>query len=284
MKLVPDGLTYTQRTLWFRNNYPLLDMERETISNCSNYRQLMMSRLVDKRASERGPEWLGDLEDMTRTERKLFYRRNEDLVDREREVVDICTNWQQLRMARKTWAQEVSRNRQSENSYGLRHKEEEMSSKNELWLKQADRRISMSREDKAIRDSHSCWENRDALAHITYDIHRMPWDWCELESAASSSAARMMRQDALQAELNELTTRMMTSVDSITKYSLSAHEMALKARMEDEQAVAASRKVTRKIVTSASEASKSCASQQSSSMQQAEAKSAMMQASSYQAY
>jgi len=282
MKLVPDGLTYTQRTLWFRNNYPLLDMERETISNCSNYQQLMMARRAEKRASERGVEFLGDLEDMTRSERKLFYRRNEDLLDRERDVVDICSNWQQLRMARKTWAQEISRTARSEHS--LRTKEEEHSSKNELWLKQADRRISMSREDKAIREHLNKWEQRDALAHITYDIHRMPWDWCELESAASSSAARMMRQEALETELNELTMRMMTSLDSITKYSMSAHDMALKARYEDEQAVAASRKITRKIVSSASEASKVSASQQSSSMEQAEARSAMMQASQYQAY
>jgi len=276
MKLVPDGLTYTQRTLWFRNNYPLLDMERETISNCSNYQQLMMARRADKRASERGVEFLGDLEDMTRSERKLFYRRNEDLLDREREVVDICSNFQQLRFARKTWAQEISRTARSEHS--LKTKEEEHSSKNELWEKQADRRISMSREDKAIREHLNEWEQRDALAHITYDIHRL------FTPIHIQHAARMMGQDALQTELDEVTLRMMTSLDSITKYSMSAHEMALKARAEDEQALAASRKVTRKIVTSASEASKASAVQQSSSMEQAEARSAMMQASQYQAY
>jgi len=276
MKIVPDGLTYTQRTLWFRNNYPLLDMERETLSTCSNYQQLMMARGAQKRASERGEEWLGDLEDMTRTQRKLFYRRNEDLLDRERAVVDISSNYHQLNMAKKTWAQDISRTARSQSS--LQSKEEESSNKTELWRKQANRRISMSMEDKATREVLNHWDQRNSLTHTAYDIHRMPWDWSELECAATSAATRMMRQDALEMKLNELTTSIMTSMDSITKYSMSAHDMARKAMREDEEAVAASRKITRKTVMQSAGSSSSSAMQQSSGMEQASsASSAMMQ-------
>ena len=104
----------------------------------------------------------------------------------------------------------------------------------------------------------------------------MPWDWSELECAATSAATRMMRQDALEMKLNELTTSIMTSMDSITKYSMSAHDMARTAMREDEEDVAASRKITRKTVMQSAGSSSSSASQQSSAMEQQNS-SAMMQ-------
>lgn len=244
MKLVPDNLTRTQRTLWYRHNNPLLDMEYDTASYCSNYRQLEMARGTKKKATERGLEWLGQIGGLTRTERLLFYRRNEGLIDREMEVAGIASNWVQFNMAKATWAKEITRVERQE----AEELDVETSRKLELWLSQAERRVSQQEETMERVEMSRTREMRDTVSKTAVDIHRMPWERHELEAAASSYVSNRMKVEALEEELSNITQSLMTTEDSVTKYGMSAREMAAKACREDEEAVAASRKVTRSTV------------------------------------
>jgi len=253
MKLVPDNLTYTERLIWYKNNKPLLDMEQETVSYCSNYRQLEMARASQKRAAERGVEWLGQLPSFTPTQRLLFYRRNLDLLEREKDVLSLVSNWKQFQMARDTWANEVTRKTTKsinslEDIQETETMDSETSRKMQLWLQQTGRSFSHQEEDRQMREESRRREMRETVTKTAVDIHRMPYDWQELEGAAASYVASKVKVDELQEELNSITEAMMTAQASVTKYGLSAREMAARAYREDEESVAASRKMTRKVV------------------------------------
>jgi len=91
-----DGLTKSERLLWYRDNEDKVDLDNYRASCSSNYRQLQLLRGV--RGVEETEEERME-RDMTRSEAVMWYRSGGvDKVEQEKEVANLCGTWKQFHL------------------------------------------------------------------------------------------------------------------------------------------------------------------------------------------
>jgi len=91
-----DGLTKSERLLWYRDNEDKVDLDNYRASCSSNYRQLQLLRGV--RGVEETEEEKME-RDMTRSEAVMWYRSGGvDKVEQEKEVANLCGTWKQFHL------------------------------------------------------------------------------------------------------------------------------------------------------------------------------------------
>jgi len=91
-----DGLTRSERLLWYRDNQDKVDLDNYRASCSGNYRQLQLLRGV--RGVEETEEERME-RDMTRSEAVMWYRSGGvDKVEQEKEVANLCGTWKQFHL------------------------------------------------------------------------------------------------------------------------------------------------------------------------------------------
>jgi len=91
-----DGLTRSERLLWYRDNQDKVDLDNYRASCSGNYRQLQLLRGV--RGVEETEEERME-RDMTRSEAVMWYRSGGlDQVQQEKEVANLCGTWKQFHL------------------------------------------------------------------------------------------------------------------------------------------------------------------------------------------
>jgi len=94
MPATTEGLTRSERLLWYRQNQPEVELDNYRASCSDNYRQLQLLRGV--RAVEETEE---DRQEraMTRSEAKMWYRSGGmEAVEQEKEAANLAGTWQQF--------------------------------------------------------------------------------------------------------------------------------------------------------------------------------------------
>jgi len=91
-----EGLTRSERLLWYRDNQDQVDLDNYRASCSSNYRQLQLLRGV--RGVEETPEDRME-RDMTRSEALLWYQSGgKNHVEQEKSIANLSGNWQQFHL------------------------------------------------------------------------------------------------------------------------------------------------------------------------------------------
>jgi len=94
MPATPEGLTRSERLLWYRQNQPEIELDNYRVSCSENYRQLQLLRGV--RAVEETEEDRAERA-MTRSEAKVWYRAGGiEAVQQEKEAATLAGTWQQF--------------------------------------------------------------------------------------------------------------------------------------------------------------------------------------------
>jgi len=91
-----DGLTRSERLLWYRRNQPAVELDNFRASCSSNYRQLMLARGV--RSVEETEEEKRE-RNRTKSEALLWYRKGgSQAVEEEQSIASLCGTWQQFHL------------------------------------------------------------------------------------------------------------------------------------------------------------------------------------------
>jgi len=91
-----EGLTRSERLLWYRNNQPKIQLDNERCSQSSNYRQLQLARGV-KAVEETEEE--KEARSRTRSEALAWYRNGgREKLEEEEEILRNCGTWQQYHL------------------------------------------------------------------------------------------------------------------------------------------------------------------------------------------
>jgi len=111
-----DGLTKSERLLWYRDNEDKVDLDNYRASCSSNYRQLQLLRGV--RGVEETEEEKME-RDMTRSEAVMWYRSGGvDKVEQEKEVANLCGTWKQFHLMTRGRGEERDQTRYQQNLRG----------------------------------------------------------------------------------------------------------------------------------------------------------------------
>jgi len=91
-----EGMTRSERLLWYRRNQPAVELDNYRVSCSSNYRQLQLARGV-RSVEETEEERLG--RDRTKSEALLWYRNGgSELIEEEKAMTNLCGNWKQFHL------------------------------------------------------------------------------------------------------------------------------------------------------------------------------------------
>jgi len=275
-----EGLTRSERLLWYRRNKEAVDLDNYRVSCSSNYRQLQLARGF--RAVEETAEEKNDRA-RTRSEALLWYRNGgEQIMDDERNMANLCGTWKQFHLMTRGRAEERDPDQVPTRSERL------------CWYRSGGKALVDAR-DQLARDS-SNWVQykltRDKQAFSANLEDRMNTHWSQFRSKQELSdyfseqrteameereAIRVMVRnkiskesvgkamyeihkqpwelEELEEESNRKVQAQLSSEERIeelrkttesmlmhrTEYLQSARELAMQAIREDEQAVAASR-------------------------------------------
>lgn len=137
--------------------------------------------------------------------------------------------------------------------------EMQMSARQEIAARQEASRKEFVRQEKRMAESSSLTQSsaaskksviQDDICKKVADVRMMPWEaGKELSEAQSASARAKARILELEKELELITQKAMMSTSRAVK---TASQMAAQASMEDEAAVAASTKKSRKVIMESS--------------------------------
>jgi len=99
-----EGMTKSERLLWYRRNQPAIELDNYRVRCSSNYRQLQLARGV-RCVEETEEEKAG--RDRTKSEALLWYRNGgEQAMDEERNMANLCGNWKQFHLMTRGRAEE----------------------------------------------------------------------------------------------------------------------------------------------------------------------------------
>merc|ERR1711915_1044082 len=241
-----EGLTRSERLLWYRRNKEAVDLDNYRVSCSSNYRQLQLARGF--RAVEETAEEKNDRA-RTRSEALLWYRNGgEQIMDDERNMANLCGTWKQFhlmtrgRSERLCWYRsggkavvdardQLARDSSNWVQYKFR-------SKQELSDYFSEQRTEAMEEREAIRVMVRNKISKESVGKAMYEIHKQPWELEELEEESNRKVQAQLSSEERIEELRKTTESMLMHR---TEYLQSARELAMQAIREDEQAVAASR-------------------------------------------
>jgi len=91
-----EGMTKSERLLWYRRNQPAIELDNYRVSCSSNYRQLQLARGL-RSVEETEEERQG--RDRTKSEALLWYRNGgSELLEEEKAMTNLCGNWKQFHL------------------------------------------------------------------------------------------------------------------------------------------------------------------------------------------
>jgi len=224
-----EGLTRSQRLLWYRNNQEKIELDNWRVGQSSNYRQLQLlrgRRAVEETEEERAGR------PRTRAEALLWYRYGggEEQVERQREVAGLCSSWQQYKLM-------------TQGRTFPRDEDQEMTkSEALLWYRQGGHELVDARNELARNSSN--WKqfqlSRDTNVAASQLEDKMNTRWSQFRNKQelSEHLNQVRMEGVVEREEVRLAVRSRVSAacseDSVTKKAVSAHLAALEAEEEEQ--------------------------------------------------
>jgi len=220
-----EGMTRSERLLWYRRNQPAVELDNYRVQNSSNYRQLQLARgirCVEETEEERSAR------DRTRSEALLWYRKGGDQIhDEEKEMANLCGTWKQFHMMTRGRAEERDPDQVPTRSERL------------CWYRSGGKALVDAR-DALARDSSNWMQyklTRDKQAFSANLEDRMNTHWSEFRSKQElSDYFTEQRMEAMEErETIRAKVRNKISRESVTKsmYEIYKHPWELE-EMEEE--------------------------------------------------
>jgi len=281
-----EGMTKSERLLWYRRNQPAIELDNYRVRCSSNYRQLQLARGV-RSVEETEEEKAG--RDRTKSEALLWYRNGgEEMIEEEKRMANLCSTWQQFHLMTRGRAEERDPDQVPTRSERL------------CWYRSGGKAVIDAR-DKLCKDS-SNWiqykltRDRKAFSENLEDRMNMHWSQFKNKQELSDYFNEMRTESMEERETVRAMVRNRISRDSVaktmyeinrqpweleeleeessrkvetglnaeeriaqlrktteemlthrTEYMQSTRELAMQAMREDEEAVKASRQSRRKV-------------------------------------
>jgi len=235
--------TKSQALLWYRSGGEdeVEDLNR-MVGMCGNWKQFHLMTRPRMVAEEEGEERIP-----TRTEKKVWYRSGgEEVVAARDQLCRDSSNYMQYKLARDT-SQHAQALQANMNTSWSRFKSKEALSD---YLSQV--RVEGLEEREMIRAQVRNSINKETVAYTMLDIHKQPFELCDLEQESKKRVAAGLREEQREVALRMTTEEMATARN---QYMMSTRELAMQAIKEDEQAVAASRQSRKTTVVQQQQAS-----------------------------
>jgi len=281
-----EGMTRSERLLWYRRNQPAIELDKYRASCSSNYRQLQLARGV-RCVEETEEERLG--RDQTKSEAILWYRNGgKEIVEEEKAKANLCGNWKQFHLMTRGRAEARDEDQVPTRSERL------------CWYRSGGKAIIDAR-DKLARDSSNWMQyklTRDKQAFSANLEDRMNTNWSqfnsklelsdyfaetrsegmeeremirtqvrnrisresvaktmyeinqqpwELEELEEESSRKVQAGLSKEERIEELRRTTESMLTHRTEYIQSTRELALQAMREDQEEVAASRQSRKKV-------------------------------------
>jgi len=249
-----QGLTRSQKILWYRNNQHRVEFDNFLCSNSSNYRQLQLAR-GGRAVQETLEEKMG--RDRTKSEALLWYRYGGGLEELEEQQAkaSLCGTWQQYHLMTRGRAEP-------------RDPEQELTkSESLLWYRNG------GKERLEARDSLARQSNNWKQYQLTRDTekvageleHNMNTRWSQFNNKEELSDYIAAVREEGMTEREEIRSRVRSRVltmgeeDSITKQVYQAHLVEEEEGRREEAALRAEerverlRKVTDEMITARTE-------------------------------
>jgi len=281
-----EGMTRSERLLWYRRNQPAIELDNYRASCSSNYRQLQLARGV-RCVEETEEERLG--RDPTKSEAILWYRNGgKEMVEEEKAKANLCGNWKQFHLMTRGRAEARDEDQVPTRSERL------------CWYRSGGKAIIDAR-DKLARDSSNWMQyklTRDKQAFSANLEDRMNTNWSqfkskqelsdyfaetrsegmeeremirtqvrnrisresvaktmyeinqqpwELEELEEESSRKVQAGLSKEERIEELRRTTESMLTHRTEYIQSTRELALQAMREDQEEVAASRQSRKKV-------------------------------------
>jgi len=281
-----EGMTKSERLLWYRRNQPAIELDNYRVRCSSNYHQLQLARGV-RSVEETEEEKAG--RDRTKSEALLWYRNGgEEMIEDEKKMANLCGTWQQFRL--------MTRGRTDERD------PEQVPTRSErlCWYRSGGKAVIDAR-DKLCKDSSNWMQykltrDRKAFSDNLEDRMNMHWSQFKNKQELSDYFNEMRTESMEERETVRAMVRNRISRDSVaktmyeinrqpweleeleeessrkvetglnaeeriaqlrktteemlthrTEYMQSTRELAMQAMREDEEAVKASRQSRRKV-------------------------------------
>jgi len=281
-----EGMTKSERLLWYRRNQPAIELDNYRVRCSSNYRQLQLARGV-RSVEETEEEKAG--RDRTKSEALLWYRNGgEEMIEDEKKMANLCGTWQQFHLMTRGRAEERDPEQVPTRSERL------------CWYRSGGKAVIDAR-DKLCKES-SNWiqykltRDRKAFSENLEDRMNMHWSQFKNKQELSDYFNEMRTESMEERETVRAMVRNRISRDSVaktmyeinrqpweleeleeessrkvetglnaeeriaqlrktteemlthrTEYMQSTRELAMQAMREDEEAVKASRQSRRKV-------------------------------------
>jgi len=253
-----EGLTRSERLLWYRNNQPAIQLDNERCAQASNYRQLEMARGV-RSVVETQEEKENRLR--TRSEALVWYRGGgREELEEDSAKLRNCSNWRQYHLMTRGRAEPRDPEQEATKSERL------------CWYRYGGGVNKVEATAQLCRESENWMQyklSRDTRRHaedLTDSINR---HWSDFRSKEELSEHMMnMRQEGIQ-EREEIRAMVRSRIEKsggMAKQCWEAHrqpygveqlqeEESIKVAREqtDEERIQALRKVTEEMLTARTE-------------------------------
>jgi len=213
-----EGLTRSQKLLWYRNNQDKVELDKWRAGQSTNYRQLELlrgRRAVAETEEERSNR------DRTKSEALMWYRYGggEEEIDRQKSMASHCSSWQQYKL--------MSQGR----TYPREEDQQLTKSEALLWYRQGGSELVAVR-DELLRNSSNYRQfqlSRDTNKSAMELERKMNTSWSQFKSKEElSDYVNHMRKESAE-EREEVRTLVRSRIssmteDSVTKKAVLAHQ------------------------------------------------------------
>jgi len=282
-----DGMTRSERLLWFRRNQPAIELDNYRVKCSTNYRQLQLARgirAVEETAEEKAER------NRTKSEALLWYRNGgEEIVEDEKTMANLCGNWKQFHLMTRGRAEERDPDQVPTKSErlvwyrsggkALIDARDQLARDSSNWMQYKltrDRKAFSENLEERMNTKWSQFKNKQELSDYFSEVRNESMEEREMvrtmvrNRISRDSVAKTMyeinRQPWELEELEEESSRKVEAALSAeeriaqlrktteemlthrTEYLQSTRELAMQAMREDEEAVKASRQ-SRKTMT-----------------------------------
>jgi hypothetical protein len=281
-----EGMTKSERLLWYRRNQPAIELDNYRVRCSSNYRQLQLARGV-RSVEETEEEKAG--RDRTKSEALLWYRNGgEEMIEDEKKMANLCGTWQQFHLMTRGRAEERDPEQvptRSERLCWYRsggkaviEARDQLCKDSSNWMQYKltrDRKAFSENLEDRMNTHWSQFKNKQELSDYFNEVRTESMEERETVRAmvrnriSRDSVAKTMyeinRQPWELEELEEESSRKVEAGLNVeeriaelrktteemlthrTEYMQSTRELAMQAMREDEEAVKASRQSRRKV-------------------------------------
>eukprot|EP00092_Neocalanus_flemingeri_P031453 GFUD01034159.1.p1 GENE.GFUD01034159.1~~GFUD01034159.1.p1 ORF type:complete len:339 (+),score=136.24 GFUD01034159.1:151-1167(+) len=281
-----EGMTRSERLLWYRRNQPAIELDNYRVSCSSNYRQLQLAR-GQRCVEESEEEKLG--RDRTKSEALLWYRNGGmERMEEEKAMANLCGTWKQFHLMTRGRAEERDEDQvptRSERLCWYRNGGSDLvDARNNLardssnWMQYKltrDRQAFSANLEDRMNTSWSQFKNKNELSDHFAEQRNEEMDEREKirtqvrnrisKESMAKTTYEINRQSREKEELEEESDKkveaalskeeriekLRCTTESMlthrTEYIQSTRELALQAMREDQEAVAAARQSRKKV-------------------------------------